>query len=165
MRIRTILAATALAGAATLTLAGSAFAVDRDCRDFTSHADAQAAFDAVPGDPEGLDPDGDGKACEDQFVDDLIGDSGEPGHDTDDSRDDTDDSGDNGGYGGGDSGGDGSGDGGPDDGDAPVGGVATGGGGTAEGGGSAAPLAAAGASALVIGVLAAAGRRSARRRG
>ncbi|TQM10179.1 excalibur calcium-binding protein [Pseudonocardia kunmingensis] len=154
MRIRTILAATALAGAATLTLAGSAFAVDRDCRDFTSHADAQAAFDAVPGDPEGLDPDGDGKACEDQFVDDLIGGSGEPGHDTGDSGDN-----------GGDSGGDNGGDGGPDDGDAPVGGVATGGGGTAEGGGSAAPFAAAGASALAIGVLAAAGRRSTRRRG
>ncbi|OZM83370.1 hypothetical protein [Pseudonocardia sp. MH-G8] len=160
MRIRTILAATALAGAATLTLAGSAFAGDRDCLDFTSHADAQAAFDAVPGDPEGLDADGDGKACEDQFVDDLVGDSGDfsdSGGGSGDSRDDGSDDG-----GADDSDTD---DGDTDDGDAPVGGVATGGGGTAAGPGVAAPIAAASASVLLIGVLAAAARRSGRPHG
>jgi hypothetical protein len=160
MRIRTILAATALAGAATLTLAGSAFAGDRDCLDFTSHADAQAAFDAVPGDPEGLDADGDGKACEDQFVDDLVGDSGDSGDSgsgSGDSSDGWDDDGSSA-----DGGAD---DGGADDGDAPVGGVATGGGGTAAGPGAAAPLAAASASVLLIGVLAAAVRRSGRPHG
>jgi hypothetical protein len=40
---------------------------DRDCPDFASQADAQAAFDAVPGDPERLDADDDGIACEDRF--------------------------------------------------------------------------------------------------
>ncbi|WP_209307523.1 excalibur calcium-binding domain-containing protein [Geodermatophilus sp. DF01_2] len=38
---------------------------DRDCSDFTTQAEAQAAFDAVPGDPERLDADNDGIACED----------------------------------------------------------------------------------------------------
>lgn len=38
---------------------------DRDCSDFSSHAEAQAFFeDAGPGDPHGLDRDGDGEACE-----------------------------------------------------------------------------------------------------
>ncbi|SDO46206.1 excalibur calcium-binding domain-containing protein [Geodermatophilus sp. DSM 45219] len=41
-------------------------ATDRDCPDFASQAAAQAAFDAVPGDPERLDADNDGIACEDQ---------------------------------------------------------------------------------------------------
>lgn len=38
--------------------------VDRDCPDFASQAAAQAAFDADPLDPERLDADGDGIACE-----------------------------------------------------------------------------------------------------
>ena len=38
---------------------------DRDCGDFSSHANAQAFFEAAgPGDPHGLDGDGDGEACE-----------------------------------------------------------------------------------------------------
>lgn len=41
-------------------------AVDRDCPDFASQAEAQAAYDAVPGDPERLDADDDGEACEEQ---------------------------------------------------------------------------------------------------
>jgi hypothetical protein len=171
MRIRTILAAAALAGVATLTLAGSAFAVDRDCRDFASHADAQAALDSAPGDPEGLDPDGDGKACEGQFVDDVVADpgtpgdssgnsSGEPGdrsNDSGNSRDDSDDGGDDGGEDGGE-------DASVDDGPAPVGGVATGGGGSSAGPGVAAPIATAGASVLLIGLLVAADRHSGRPR-
>lgn len=61
-----LLIATATA-AVTLGIAGPAAAqtADRDCPDFATQADAQAAYDAVPGDPERLDRDGDGIACED----------------------------------------------------------------------------------------------------
>ena len=52
--------------ALSLTVSGTAQAADRDCPDFPSQAAAQAAFDAVPGDPERLDADGDGQACEEQ---------------------------------------------------------------------------------------------------
>lgn len=39
--------------------------MDRDCADFKTHAEAQAYFRAHgPGDPHGLDADGDGVACE-----------------------------------------------------------------------------------------------------
>ena len=38
---------------------------DKDCADFDTHAEAQTYFEAVgPGDPNGLDRDGDGVACE-----------------------------------------------------------------------------------------------------
>lgn len=37
---------------------------DLDCADFVSRAEAQAVLDADPGDPYGLDADGDGVACE-----------------------------------------------------------------------------------------------------
>lgn len=38
---------------------------DRDCSDFNTHAQAQAFFESQsPGDPHGLDRDGDGVACE-----------------------------------------------------------------------------------------------------
>lgn len=38
---------------------------DRDCSDFATHDEAQAYFDdAGAGDPNGLDRDGDGVACE-----------------------------------------------------------------------------------------------------
>jgi hypothetical protein len=47
---------------------------DRDCPDFSSRAEAQAAYDADPSDPERLDADDDGEACEDYDY----GDSGEP---------------------------------------------------------------------------------------
>lgn len=40
---------------------------DRDCPDFATQADAQAALTAAPGDPERLDADDDGIACEDHF--------------------------------------------------------------------------------------------------
>src|SRR3954447_25850811 len=66
MRRRTTAAAGALITAAlSLGLSGTAHAaVDRDCPDFASQADAQAAFDAVPGDPERLDANNNGIACE-----------------------------------------------------------------------------------------------------
>ena len=38
---------------------------DRDCGDFSTHAEAQDFFESAgPGDPHGLDRDGDGEACE-----------------------------------------------------------------------------------------------------
>lgn len=59
--------AVALLSAGSLALSSSpaAAVTDRDCPDFTSQAAAQAAFDSAPGDPERLDRDGDGQACED----------------------------------------------------------------------------------------------------
>ena len=42
-------------------------AVDRDCPDFATQADAQVALESTPGDPERLDADNDGIACEDLF--------------------------------------------------------------------------------------------------
>lgn len=42
-------------------------AKDRDCADFATQADAQAALDADPSDPENLDADDDGIACEEHF--------------------------------------------------------------------------------------------------
>lgn len=41
---------------------------DLSCSDFASQAEAQAAFDADPNDPNGLDLDLDGVACETPFV-------------------------------------------------------------------------------------------------
>ena len=40
---------------------------DRDCADFTSQADAQAALTSEPSDPDNLDADDDGIACEQHF--------------------------------------------------------------------------------------------------
>ncbi len=38
--------------------------IDRDCADFSTQAEAQDFFRSEgPGDPHGLDPDGDGRAC------------------------------------------------------------------------------------------------------
>ena len=62
MRLRTFSAAALLAAAATVPLAGAAFAQDRDCPDFATQAEAQQAL--APGDPERLDRDNDGIACE-----------------------------------------------------------------------------------------------------
>lgn len=64
MRVRTAVASTILAAGMTVPLAGVAVAQDRDCPDFGSRAEAQAAYDAAPGDPENLDADNDGIACE-----------------------------------------------------------------------------------------------------
>ena len=68
MRFRHALTIVALAAAATLPFAGAAHArPDRDCPDFTSQAEAQEALDGAIGDPERLDQDGDGIACESHF--------------------------------------------------------------------------------------------------
>ena len=71
MRIRTVLCATVLATVAALPLAGVASAqpqpTDRDCRDFASQAAAQSALRSHSGDPQRLDSDHNGIACEDYF--------------------------------------------------------------------------------------------------
>jgi MYXO-CTERM domain-containing protein len=54
--------------AGTLPLAGAAHAQpDRDCADFASQAEAQEALDGSVGDPERLDANDDGVACESYF--------------------------------------------------------------------------------------------------
>lgn len=68
MRIRTFAVACVVSVVATLPLAGVASAQpERDCPDFATQADAQAALNSVPGDPERLDADDDGIACESRF--------------------------------------------------------------------------------------------------
>lgn len=66
MRLRTFTVSLIAAAAATLPLAGVAAAQpgDRDCADFSSQAEAQDALDSRAGDPERLDADDDGEACE-----------------------------------------------------------------------------------------------------
>ncbi|GAA3247568.1 excalibur calcium-binding domain-containing protein [Pseudonocardia petroleophila] len=64
MRLRTLTVSLVAAAAATLPLAGVALAQtgDRDCKDFSSQEEAQAAL--LPGDPERLDANDNGLACE-----------------------------------------------------------------------------------------------------
>lgn len=63
MRLRTTLTVLATAGL-TVVLAGPAGAADLNCSDFATQAQAQAVLDANPADPNNLDQDGDGIACE-----------------------------------------------------------------------------------------------------
>jgi hypothetical protein len=55
--------------ALSLTFSGSAQAADLDCPDFPNQTAAQATFDADPSDPNRLDGDDDGQACEDYIFD------------------------------------------------------------------------------------------------
>ena len=65
MRLRSTAAAGVLMTAAlSIGITGTANAADLNCSDFATQAEAQAAFDATPGDPNGLDRDGDKIACE-----------------------------------------------------------------------------------------------------
>ncbi|WP_448616155.1 hypothetical protein [Modestobacter sp. URMC 112] len=65
MRPRTTAAAGVLfAAGLSLGIPGTATAADLDCADFATQADAQAALAATPGDPNDLDSDDDGVACE-----------------------------------------------------------------------------------------------------
>jgi MYXO-CTERM domain-containing protein len=68
MRFRHALTVAVLTAAGTLPLAGAAYAQpDRDCADFASQAEAQDALDGSVGDPERLDANDDGVACESFF--------------------------------------------------------------------------------------------------
>ena len=65
MRRSTTAAAGVLFTAAlSLTFSGTAQAADLNCSDFATQPEAQAAYDATPGDPNNLDRDDDGIACE-----------------------------------------------------------------------------------------------------
>jgi hypothetical protein len=64
MRLRKVAAVTVLTAGMSYPLAGVALAQDQDCSDFTTQAEAQAVYDQDPSDPNNLDADNDGKACE-----------------------------------------------------------------------------------------------------
>jgi hypothetical protein len=70
MRILTTAAAVLVAAAGTVGLGGLAHAGTdlRDCEDFTSQRQAQAVLDSPAGDPQRLDADRDGLACEVWFA-------------------------------------------------------------------------------------------------
>jgi hypothetical protein len=64
MRLRTAVTVTVLTAGISYPLAGVALAQDLDCSDFATQAEAQAAYNQDPSDPNGLDRDNDGVACE-----------------------------------------------------------------------------------------------------
>jgi hypothetical protein len=61
---------------------------DLDCADFATQAEAQAELDADPSDPNSLDADDDGEACEESFGGNGSGDTG-AGDDQYDNEDTT----------------------------------------------------------------------------
>ena len=65
MRFRSTITTGALAAVLVFPMSGTALAQDLDCSDFATQAEAQATFGADPSDPNGLDADNDGIACED----------------------------------------------------------------------------------------------------
>jgi hypothetical protein len=64
MRSRSTVATGVLAAALIFPMSGTAFAQDVDCNSFATQEEAQAAFDADTSDPNNLDDDNDGIACE-----------------------------------------------------------------------------------------------------
>jgi len=75
MRLRSAAASSLLLTAAlSFGFSGTAHAADTfNCPDFVSQADAQAVYNANPSDPNQLDRDNDGQACEDH---DYVANSG-----------------------------------------------------------------------------------------
>ncbi len=65
MRVRTSVAAAVVFAAVTVPMTGTALAADVDCADFPTQAQAQAVLVADPTDPNGLDGNKNGTACED----------------------------------------------------------------------------------------------------
>jgi hypothetical protein len=64
MRVRAGIAVVTIATGWSLAVGGVAQSADLDCANFASQQEAQANLDANPGDPNGLDADHDGQACE-----------------------------------------------------------------------------------------------------
>ncbi|WP_336031239.1 hypothetical protein [Geodermatophilus sp. FMUSA9-8] len=64
MRIRSTVAAAVLAAGFSVVLSGTASAADLDCGDFPNQAAAQADLVANPSDPNNLDANDNGVACE-----------------------------------------------------------------------------------------------------
>lgn len=74
MHFRTAIISGVFACAATLPIAGTAFAQDRDCPSFATQPEAQAFFESRGGnDPHRLDRDDDGIACENRASGDSNG--------------------------------------------------------------------------------------------
>ena len=65
MRLRTSVAAAVVFAAVSVPMTGTALAADVDCADFPTQAQAQAVLVADPSDPNNLDGNGNGTACED----------------------------------------------------------------------------------------------------
>jgi hypothetical protein len=65
MRLRSTAAVIVLATAVTLPLTGTALAADTDCADYPNQAAAQVVLAADPSDPNRLDGNDNGVACED----------------------------------------------------------------------------------------------------
>jgi hypothetical protein len=65
MRLRTSVAAAVVFAAVSVPMTGTALAADVDCADFPTQAQAQAVLVADPADPNGLDGNDNGTACED----------------------------------------------------------------------------------------------------
>jgi len=66
MRIRSTAVAAVLFAGLSIPMAGTAFAADQfNCPDFATQAEAQAVYNQDPSDPNQLDRDKDGQACED----------------------------------------------------------------------------------------------------
>ncbi|WP_222270823.1 hypothetical protein [Modestobacter marinus] len=65
MRPRSTAAVVVLCAGLSVPLAGTAGAADLDCEDFATQAQAQAVLVADPDDPNRLDADDDGRACDD----------------------------------------------------------------------------------------------------
>lgn len=64
MRVRNAVTVAVLTAGMSYPLAGVALAQDLNCSDFTTQAEAQAVYNQDPSDPNGLDRDNDGVACE-----------------------------------------------------------------------------------------------------
>lgn len=62
--LRSTLVVMAMTASVLVAVPATAHAKDMNCSDFTYQEDAQAHLDAFPGDPDGLDRDGDGVACD-----------------------------------------------------------------------------------------------------
>jgi hypothetical protein len=65
MRLRTSVAVAVVFAAVSVPMTGTALAADVDCADFPTQAQAQAVLVADPSDPNGLDGNHNGTACED----------------------------------------------------------------------------------------------------
>jgi hypothetical protein len=65
MRLRTSVAVAVVFAALSVPMTGTALAADVDCADFPTQAQAQAVLVADPTDPNGLDGNRNGTACED----------------------------------------------------------------------------------------------------
>ncbi|GAB3358477.1 hypothetical protein [Modestobacter lapidis] len=64
MRLRTSVAVAVVFAAVSVPMTGTALAADVDCADFPTQAQAQAVLVADPSDPNGLDGNDNGTACE-----------------------------------------------------------------------------------------------------